>query len=95
MLNTYLNQTATLESLKDDTDDRGQPLFEDPKTIKCRRTTKTRYAFGGAESRLISESVYFTDTPIIRGDRIDGLIVESVSELTGISGGVIGYKGVI
>ena len=95
MLNAYLNQTAALESLKDGSDDRGQSLFEDSKTIRCRRTTKNRYVFGNSESKMISESIYFTDESLHKGDRIDGMIVESVSELTDIFGNIVGYKGVI
>lgn len=91
---TYLNQSAQLERFQKD-DDYGNPIFESPVTIKCRRQPIGRFERSSFGDSVVPKTVYYTDRPVAVGDKLDGYTVLDVPEMVDLSGMVVGYKAVV
>ncbi len=67
-------------------------------TINCKLEKKRATAFNLEAKELIqvTYTVYYTDTEIHIGDKIDGLQVKDVQELTdGLDGTVVYYRAIM
>lgn len=91
MLNTYLNQTASLcRSLG--TDERGQTIYSAPVTVRCRRQNKISLSITAQNQTAVTRQVYYLEDEIKTGDLLDGYIITAVAAMNSLGGNSIGYK---
>ena len=100
LLTKYLKQTCTYEQQKRDEngnailDKFGEPSYEAPVTIKCRRETLIQDVLTNTGSILKSSTRYFTDNnhEIKANDRLDGKPVLKVQEYINQFGKAEGFE---
>lgn len=96
----YLKQTATLLPMRMDTDGNvelnnyGEPVYGTQRTVRCRKepyrvTQRTQTG----QIVDVSTIYYFDDSvkPKV-GDKLDGSIIQNVSEYWDGSGSLVGYE---
>ena len=99
----YLKQKCTYEKLKRDEDGKvlldkfGEPQYESPKVIKCRRETTIQDVQTNTGAILKSTTRYFTDDKhsIQANDKLDGNTVLKVQEYTNQFGIAEGYESYV
>lgn len=94
MLSAYLNQKANLQRFTGN-DDWGNPTYSYAEIINCREQTKTAYTLSQQDENKNRYTIYYTDTPVRAGDKLNGDIVKSVDVWVLIGGNPLGYKAVI
>lgn len=94
MLGPYLNSSAVHE-VQISLDDRGKPLFAPPQTIACRKILETQEIVTPDRQVVQTSHVYYLNTPVVPGDKLDGRLVQGVVEWTTLTGHVLGYKAVV
>ena len=99
----YLKQKCTYEKLKRDKDGKvlldkyGDPLYEAPVAIKCRRETTIQDVQTSTGAILKSSTRYFTDDKqsINAGDKLDGNAVLKVQEYVNQFGVAEGFESYV
>lgn len=99
----FLKQTCTYEKLKRDTngkvllDKYGEPLYESPVVIKCRRETNIQDVQTNTGAILKSSTRYFTDDKqsIQANDKLDGKAILKVQEYTNQFGVAEGFESYV
>lgn len=94
MLNDYLNQTAELQR-QNGTNQRGQPVFSEIITIKC-RLQQRHSLIKKSDSEIISaEHVCYLTDEVRTGDKINDLTVLAVNDMINLDGELVGYRAVM
>ena len=94
MLNDYLKQTAELQR-QNGTNQRGQPVFSEIITIKC-RLQQRHSLIKKSDSEIISaEHVCYLTDEVRTGDKINGLTVLAVNDMINLDGELVGYRAVM
>ncbi len=99
----YLKQKCTYEKLKRDKEGKividkyGEPQYEAPIVIKCRREDLTQDVQTNTGAILKSGTRYFTDekNTIQANDKLDGKTVLKVLEYTNQFGSAEGYESYV
>lgn len=99
----YLKQNCTYEKLRRDADGNvemdiyGEPKYEDPITIKCRRETTIQDVQTNTGSILKSSTRYFTDEKhtIQANDKLDGKTVLKAQEYINQFGDAEGFESYV
>ncbi len=99
----YLRQKCTYEKLKLDDkgntllDKFGEPQYEAPEVIKCRREETVQDVQTNTGAILKSTTCYFTDEKhsIHANDKLDGNPILKVQEYTNQSGVAEGYESYV
>ena len=99
----YLKQKCTYEKLKRDENGKvlldkfGDPLYEAPEVIKCRRETTIEEVQTNTGAVLKSTTRYFTDDrhSIQANDKLDGKAVLKVQEYTNQFGVAEGFESYV
>lgn len=99
----YLKQKCTYEKAKRDKsgkallDKFGEPLYEAPEVIKCRREETIQDIQTSTGAILQSSTRYFTDDKhsIKAGDKLGGRPVLKVQEYTNQFGGAEGFESYV
>ena len=102
-MSKYLKQKCTYEKLKRDENGKilldkfGDPLYEVPKVIKCRRETTVEEVQTNTGAILKSTTRYFTDDAqsIQANDKLDGKAVLKVQEYTNQFGVAEGFESYV
>lgn len=94
MLKEYLNQRCTLQRCTG-TDARGQPTYDTPASVPCRRQDRTHHATSADSQTVKPQTVYYLNESVNAGDKLDGHIVSGVYPMTGFDGDFYGCKAVI
>lgn len=94
MLSAYLNQKASLQRFTGN-DDWGNPTYSYAEQINCREQTKTAYTLSQQDENKNRYTIYYTDTVLKAGDKLNGDIVKSVDVWALIGGNPLGFKAVI
>ena len=94
IMSMYLNQQATLERFKDN-DDCGMPTYNAPEVIRCRKQPIGAFERSTFSDSKKPETIYYTETAVSTGDRLDGHIVLNTHEMVNLPGAVVGYKAVV
>jgi len=101
MLRAYLNQTVSwTPALRGPdgsvvTDNRGEIQYGGAQVISCRREVAVRDLLTPAEQVTRTAETYYITFPVRVDDLLGGRRVQAVEELTGLSGGAIGYIAVV
>lgn len=90
-LTRYLNQTATLRSFTS-RDDWGNPVYASARTIRARKTSKTKWLKTAKEFAPVLVTQYLTDVHLKLGDEIDGDEISAIEEIIDFDGSYIGCK---
>lgn len=102
-MSKYLRQRCSYEKMKLDKDGKvlldkfGEPQYEGPKVIKCRRETTIKDVQTDTGSIMKSSTCYFTDASqsIRAGDKLDGVPVKEVLQYVNPSGVAEGYESYV
>jgi hypothetical protein len=99
----YLKQKCTYEKLKRNTDGKvlldkfGEPQYESPVVIKCRRETTIQDVQTNTGAIMKSSTRYFTDEkhPIQVDDKLDGKTVLKIQEYINQLGFAEGFESYV
>ena len=100
-LNRYLNQTATW-SKRTGINDYGEPVYElQSEPLTCRMEKRIRNVTDNTGREIVSTmTIYIAPDRVesadkLAGDRIAGMTIQQVTELTDAYGTVIGYEVIV
>jgi hypothetical protein len=93
MLGEYLNQKAIL--MRPGIPNKyGESTYQEFE-INCRYEKKTKLIRNSKGEQVVSNSTILTDFKLEYGDIVDNRIVESINDMTGLEGEIIGYEGAL
>lgn len=99
MIADYLKQTATLERVVPTTiggvvvpatDLYGETTWGTATTILCRKRKATSIRLVGHLEELNIQAIFHTTVIVAKGDKVDGVVVQAISELVNYAGVIIG-----
>lgn len=91
-INKLLNNTCFLEKRASEPDEFNSYSYYEPVSIPCRIDGSRKFYMSSEGTMCISEQTFITTVPVSEQDRINGVLVKSVSIMYDLNGQIHHYE---